>query len=84
MNKVYKLVWNATLGSWVAVSERAKGKKKSTWDNKSENKKKTMDQVSTIKNNSGFGLYFGELPFGFFENLDKTEFSFFGWDRFFE
>ena len=30
MNKVYKLVWNATLGSWVAVSERAKGKKKST------------------------------------------------------
>ncbi|MEJ5038473.1 ESPR domain-containing protein [Acinetobacter johnsonii] len=27
MNKVYKLVWNATLGSWVAVSERAKGKK---------------------------------------------------------
>lgn len=28
MNKVYKLVWNATLGSWVAVSERAKGKKK--------------------------------------------------------
>jgi hypothetical protein len=27
MNKVYKLVWNSTLGSWVAVSERAKGKK---------------------------------------------------------
>ncbi|WP_235941037.1 ESPR domain-containing protein [Acinetobacter kanungonis] len=27
MNKVYKLVWNAVLGYWVAVSETAKGKK---------------------------------------------------------
>lgn len=30
MNKVYKLVWNVILGAWVAVSEIAKGKKKSS------------------------------------------------------
>ena len=30
MNKVYKLVWNSTLNAWVAVSELAKGKKKSS------------------------------------------------------
>ncbi|MFW1982210.1 ESPR-type extended signal peptide-containing protein [Acinetobacter guillouiae] len=29
MNKVYKLVWNATVGSWVVVSEIVKGNKKS-------------------------------------------------------
>ncbi|MDP1447213.1 ESPR-type extended signal peptide-containing protein, partial [Acinetobacter lwoffii] len=29
MNKVYKVVWNASLGIWVAVSELAKGKTKS-------------------------------------------------------
>ena len=28
MNKVYKVVWNASLGAWVAVSELAKGKVK--------------------------------------------------------
>ncbi|MGB5886281.1 MAG: ESPR domain-containing protein [Acinetobacter venetianus] len=28
MNKVYKVVWNAALGIWVAVSELAKGKTK--------------------------------------------------------
>lgn len=28
MNKVYKVVWNASLGIWVAVSEIAKGKTK--------------------------------------------------------
>lgn len=26
MNKIYKVIWNATLGTWVAVSEIAKGK----------------------------------------------------------
>ncbi|MEG0343160.1 MAG: ESPR domain-containing protein, partial [Acinetobacter sp.] len=26
MNKIYKVIWNATLGTWVAVSELAKGK----------------------------------------------------------
>jgi len=29
MNKVYKVIWNATLGTWVAVSELAKGYTKS-------------------------------------------------------
>lgn len=29
MNKIYKVIWNATLGTWVAVSEIAKGKTKS-------------------------------------------------------
>ncbi|OEY93772.1 hypothetical protein BJD20_20130 [Acinetobacter proteolyticus] len=28
MNKVYKVVWNASLGAWVAVSELAKTKTK--------------------------------------------------------
>lgn len=28
MNKVYKIVWNASLGAWIAVSELAKGKTK--------------------------------------------------------
>ena len=28
MNKIYKIVWNAYLGAWVAVSEIAKGKTK--------------------------------------------------------
>nr|WP_322900140.1 ESPR-type extended signal peptide-containing protein [Acinetobacter sp. WCHAc010034] len=28
MNKIYKIVWNASLGAWVAVSEIAKGKTK--------------------------------------------------------
>ncbi|PPB85584.1 ESPR domain-containing protein [Acinetobacter soli] len=26
MNQVYKVVWNASLGAWVAVSELAKNK----------------------------------------------------------
>lgn len=30
MNKIYKVIWNATLGTWVAVSEMAKGKTKSS------------------------------------------------------
>ena len=30
MNKIYKVVWNATLCTWVAVSELAKGKTKSS------------------------------------------------------
>ncbi|RLZ08917.1 hypothetical protein EAH57_07800 [Acinetobacter sp. 2JN-4] len=30
MNKVYKVVWNASLGVWVAVSELAKGKTKNS------------------------------------------------------
>lgn len=30
MNKIYKVIWNATLGIWVAVSELAKGKTKSS------------------------------------------------------
>lgn len=30
MNKIYKVIWNATLGIWVAVSEVAKGKTKSS------------------------------------------------------
>uniref|UniRef100_UPI003F55BEF2 ESPR-type extended signal peptide-containing protein n=1 Tax=Acinetobacter haemolyticus TaxID=29430 RepID=UPI003F55BEF2 len=30
MNKVYKVVWNASLGVWVAVSELAKGRTKKT------------------------------------------------------
>ncbi|WP_283202165.1 beta strand repeat-containing protein, partial [Acinetobacter venetianus] len=30
MNKVYKVVWNASLGVWVAVSEIAKGKTKNS------------------------------------------------------
>ncbi|AOA57871.1 ESPR-type extended signal peptide-containing protein [Acinetobacter larvae] len=30
MNKVYRVVWNASLGAWVAVSELAKSKSKST------------------------------------------------------
>ncbi|MBR7772295.1 ESPR domain-containing protein [Acinetobacter nosocomialis] len=25
MNKIYKVIWNASLGIWVAVSEIAKG-----------------------------------------------------------
>ena len=29
MNKIYKVIWNVTLGTWVAVSELAKGKTKS-------------------------------------------------------
>lgn len=28
MNKIYKVIWNASLGIWVAVSEIAKGKTK--------------------------------------------------------
>lgn len=30
MNKIYKVIWNATLGTWVAVSEIAKGKTKTS------------------------------------------------------
>ncbi|QIO10243.1 ESPR-type extended signal peptide-containing protein [Acinetobacter lanii] len=30
MNKIYKVIWNAALGTWVAVSELAKGKTKSS------------------------------------------------------
>jgi len=30
MNKVYKVVWNASLGVWVAVSELAKSKTKNS------------------------------------------------------
>ncbi|NIE97821.1 hypothetical protein F3J02_15275, partial [Acinetobacter sp. Tr-809] len=30
MNKVYKVIWNASLGAWVAVSELAKGKTKNS------------------------------------------------------
>ena len=29
MNKVYRVIWNASLGAWVAVSELAKSKGKS-------------------------------------------------------
>ncbi|MEB5477941.1 ESPR-type extended signal peptide-containing protein [Acinetobacter pollinis] len=28
MNKIYKIVWNASLGTWIAVSELAKSKTK--------------------------------------------------------
>lgn len=28
MNKVYNIIWNATLGLWVVASELSKGKKK--------------------------------------------------------
>ena len=28
MNMVYKVIWNATLGAWVAVSETSKGRTK--------------------------------------------------------
>ncbi|MDI9660697.1 ESPR domain-containing protein [Acinetobacter nosocomialis] len=28
MNKIYKVIWNASLGIWVAVSEIAKGHSK--------------------------------------------------------
>ncbi|MCH7340836.1 hypothetical protein MMP73_14945 [Acinetobacter sp. NIPH 605] len=28
MNKVYKVVWNASIGAWVATSELAKSKTK--------------------------------------------------------
>ncbi|MFH3626841.1 ESPR-type extended signal peptide-containing protein [Acinetobacter nosocomialis] len=28
MNKVYKVIWNASIGAWVATSEIAKGKTK--------------------------------------------------------
>ena len=30
MNKVYNIIWNATLGLWVVASELSKGKKKSS------------------------------------------------------
>lgn len=30
MNKIYRVIWNASLGAWVAVSELAKGKSKSS------------------------------------------------------
>ncbi len=30
MNKIYKVIWNTTLGTWVAVSELAKGKTKAS------------------------------------------------------
>ena len=30
MNKIYKVIWNVALGAWVAVSELAKGKTKSS------------------------------------------------------
>ena len=30
MNKVYKVIWNVALGTWLAVSELAKGKVKSS------------------------------------------------------
>ena len=28
MNRVYRVVWNASIGAWVAVSENAKSKTK--------------------------------------------------------
>jgi trimeric autotransporter adhesin len=28
MNRIYRLVWNAALGLWVAVAENAKGRSK--------------------------------------------------------
>ncbi|MHA3058929.1 ESPR domain-containing protein, partial [Acinetobacter sp. ANC 5584] len=31
MNKIYRIVWNSSLGAWVAVSEIAKGKTKSNY-----------------------------------------------------
>ena len=44
MNKVFKTIWNASLGAWVAVSEAASGQKKSS------NKliKSSMNAVATI------------------------------------
>ena len=46
MNKIYKVIWNATLGTWVAVSELAKGKTKSS------NEKKEGNSVDLNKKNS--------------------------------
>ncbi|WP_139852356.1 ESPR domain-containing protein [Acinetobacter pullicarnis] len=40
MNKVYRVIWNASLGAWVAVSELAKSKSKST--------AKTVGSIVTI------------------------------------
>ncbi|OUY05496.1 ESPR-type extended signal peptide-containing protein, partial [Acinetobacter populi] len=40
MNKIYRVIWNASLGAWVAVSEMAKGKTKS--------KTKTIGSVITV------------------------------------
>lgn len=36
MNKVYRVIWNASIGAWVAVSELAKGKTKSSYNRVSE------------------------------------------------
>lgn len=44
MNKVYKVVWNATLNAWVAVSELAKGKTKT----KSQSQKKLAVQAVLV------------------------------------
>ena len=44
MNKVYKVVWNATLNAWVAVSELAKGKTKT----KSQSQKKLAIQAILV------------------------------------
>ncbi|MBI1452564.1 YadA-like family protein [Acinetobacter sp. FL51] len=44
MNKVYKVVWNATLNAWVAVSELAKGKTKT----KSQSQKKLAVQAILV------------------------------------
>lgn len=49
MNKIYKVIWNVTLGTWVAVSELAKGKTKSSVslnvENAPHNQKKSVFQL---------------------------------------
>ena len=54
MNKIYKVIWNATLGTWVAVSELAKGKTKSS------NEKKEGNSVDLNKKNST-QIYFAKF-----------------------
>ncbi|WP_307880208.1 ESPR domain-containing protein [Acinetobacter seifertii] len=53
MNKIYKVVWNASLSIWVVVSELVKGKTKSSKNNLSD-----VDDLSEIKIESSGLLLF--------------------------
>ena len=61
MNKVYKCIWNASLGAWVAVSELASSKKKTksstSFRAQGENSKSIMKNTSLIAAIACIGLF---------------------------
>ncbi|MCH7293649.1 hypothetical protein MMP65_19670, partial [Acinetobacter sp. ANC 3926] len=75
MNKVYKVVWNASLGTWVAVSELAKTKTKTRGN---------VDQVVSLEQQeqqNGLSLFFNykSLSLAIF-TVFTTTFAFAGYE----